>query len=245
MLAHAPPVNVVASTPAGPSCDDRRQLSRSWNRPRLAEPTALRASWHPTGSKSDTSDESPTSITAVWAAREETCDDHPAWSIGAGDGAAVVDAACRMLERMVCECPQRATKGVFAPIYHCVSVPDIRPGAYLRDYLLRHGLLAKQHLSEPVILHALLLIERLNDRHAHRGFHLCSSNIHRVLLITVLLSTKLLDDETYNNQYWARVGGVSLPHLNELELYTVAALDYRLSVSAQQLALARVSLLSS
>ena len=47
--------------------------------------------------------------------------------------------------------------------------------------------------------------------HPAAGFHLCTRNVHRVLLATTLVSAKLLDDECYNNTYWASVGGAFRP----------------------------------
>jgi hypothetical protein len=77
------------------------------------------------------------------------------------------------------------------------------------------------------------------------GFHLCTRNVHRVLLATTLVSAKLLDDECYNNMYWASVGGVSLTHLNQLEVDVMSLLDYSLLVTAPELEAARLRLLSS
>ena len=51
----------------------------------------------------------------------------------------------------------------------------------------------------------------------------------------MLLTSKMLDDESYANQYWASIGGVSLAHLNALEAFTLDALDFRLSATAKDL----------
>ena len=41
-------------------------------------------------------------------------------------------------------------------------------------------------------------------------------------------AAKMLDDEQKNNHHWSGVGGVSLQHLNELELYTLDLLNFTL-----------------
>ena len=69
--------------------------------------------------------------------------------------------------------------------------------------------------------------------------------MHRVLLATTLISAKLLDDECYNNTYWAQVGGVSLPHLNQLEVEVMSLLNFSLLVGAPALESARARLLST
>ena len=59
-----------------------------------------------------------------------------------------------------------------------------------------------------------------------------------------VISTKLVDDEPYTNAYWASVGGVDLLHLNDLEIYSMKALDHRLNVSADEMDDIRERLLS-
>ena len=44
-------------------------------------------------------------------------------------------------------------------------------------------------------------------------------NIHKLLLVSLLLSSKFLEDENYKNIYWARYGGISLIDLNKLEKF--------------------------
>ena len=105
--------------------------------------------------------------------------------------AEVVRAACWLLDRVVGECQlgsQLSPDQVFAPIFHSVSVPSISGGDYLVHHLLRLGLARKEHLSEAVVLHAFLLIDHLLQREAPKGFHLCTRNVHRVLLATTLVS---------------------------------------------------------
>ena len=69
--------------------------------------------------------------------------------------------------------------------------------------------------------------------------------MHRVLLATTLVSAKLLDDECYNNTYWASVGGVSLSHLNQLEVEAMCLLDFNMLVNASSLDAARTRLMAS
>jgi hypothetical protein len=76
------------------------------------------------------------------------------------------------------------------------------------------------------------------------GFHLCTRNVHRVLLATTVISAKLLDDECYNNQYWASVGGVSLAHLNQLEVEFMSLLNFEVLVTAPMIEGARARLLA-
>lgn len=133
---------------------------------------------------------------------------------------------------------------MFGAIYHSISVPDIGASVYLTRHLLRLGLALKEDMTEATLLHTLVLIERLHDRQYPNGFHLCSSNVHRVLLALMVISAKLVDDEPYTNTYWASVGGVDLPHLNDLEIYSMKVLDHRLNVSATEMDIMRARLLN-
>jgi hypothetical protein len=165
----------------------------------------------------------------------------------AAPSVSVVDAACLLLERVVGECHDEVARPehVFAPIFHSVSVPGISGGDYLRHHLLRLGLARKEHLAEAVLLHAFVMIDRLLHAQSEHGFHLCTRNVHRVLLATTLVSAKLLDDECYNNTYWASVGGVSLSHLNQLEVEAMCLLDFNMLVNASSLDAARTRLMAS
>jgi hypothetical protein len=167
---------------------------------------------------------------------------------GAGDAGepSTVERACSLLEQLVGPCPDLCVRQdeVFAPIFHSVSVPVISGADYLVHHLLKLGLQNKEHLAEPIVLHAFLLIDRLLHFQNDRGFHLCTSNVHRILLATVLLSAKLLDDECYNNAYWATIGGVALSHLNQLEVQTMSLLNHSLLVTGAALDSARARLFS-
>lgn len=161
---------------------------------------------------------------------------------------------------------------MFGAIYHSISVPDIGASVYLTRHLLRlgthlrsappcsialprghlptttplatSGLALKEDMTEATLLHTLVLLERLHRRQYANGFHLCSSNVHRVLLALMVISTKLVDDEPYTNTYWASVGGVDLPHLNDLEIYSMKVLDHHLNVSSAEMDSMRARLLN-
>ncbi|PIN14929.1 Cyclin [Handroanthus impetiginosus] len=60
-----------------------------------------------------------------------------------------------------------------------------------------------------------------------------SLNVHRLLVTSVMVASKILDDVHYNNAFYARVGGVSNAELNKLELELLFLLDFGLSVSSR------------
>ncbi|CAD6248259.1 unnamed protein product [Miscanthus lutarioriparius] len=58
-----------------------------------------------------------------------------------------------------------------------------------------------------------------------------SYTVHRLLITSVLVAAKFMDDRHYNNAYFARVGGVELSEMNALELHLLFALRFRLNVA--------------
>jgi len=68
--------------------------------------------------------------------------------------------------------------------------------------------------------------------------------MYRLILTTVLLTSKMYNDTFYTNQYIASVGGVTLPNINELERYFMHMIDWNLYISTEEYAFYEHSLLS-
>ncbi|KAG8065566.1 hypothetical protein GUJ93_ZPchr0004g39900, partial [Zizania palustris] len=60
-----------------------------------------------------------------------------------------------------------------------------------------------------------------------------SYSVHRLLITAVLAAVKFMDDICYNNAYFAKVGGVSLPEMNYLEVDFLFAVGFDLNVSPE------------
>ncbi|XP_073286287.1 cyclin-U1-1-like [Primulina huaijiensis] len=69
--------------------------------------------------------------------------------------------------------------------------------------------------------------------HKYPDSLLVSLNVHRLLLTSVLVASKILDDVHYNNAFYARVGGVSITELNRLEIELLFLLDFGVTVSSR------------
>lgn len=70
--------------------------------------------------------------------------------------------------------------------------------------------------SISVFVYSLALIDRAQLYNPNFIIH--KKNVHRLLLVTNVISTKYLDDMYYKNSFYSNVGGISLKLLNELEL---------------------------
>jgi hypothetical protein len=63
------------------------------------------------------------------------------------------------------------------------------------------------------------------------GIILNPHNIHRIILGCLLLAIKYNEDLYYTNEQYAKVGGVSVQELNDLELYSIQLLNFNLFIS--------------
>jgi hypothetical protein len=93
------------------------------------------------------------------------------------------------------------------------SILHINDVITVEDYLNR--LITSFSITNSVIICAIIYLERLQ-------MNINIYNIHKLLLVSLLISSKFVEDNYYNNKYWARYGGISLTDLNKLEkLYLI------------------------
>jgi len=81
--------------------------------------------------------------------------------------------------------------------------------------------------SKECFILALIYIDRLIQRN---NFLLTDLNVHRVVITSVLLAAKFFDDAYYNNAYYAKVGGVLVEEMNNLETQFLFKIDFSLRV---------------
>ena len=81
--------------------------------------------------------------------------------------------------------------------------------------------------SKECFILALIYIDRLIQRN---NFLLTELNVHRVIVTSVLLAAKFFDDAYYNNAYYAKVGGVLVEEMNNLEAQFLFKIDFSLRV---------------
>jgi hypothetical protein len=59
---------------------------------------------------------------------------------------------------------------------------------------------------------------------------LTNFNFQRLILTSILLAIKYNEDEYYSNEYYAKVGGISLREMNALETEFLLLINYSLFV---------------
>ncbi|XP_014500042.1 cyclin-U1-1 [Vigna radiata var. radiata] len=108
--------------------------------------------------------------------------------------------------------------------FHGVRAPSISIPKYL-ERIYKYT-----NCSPSCFVVGYVYIDRLT--HRHPDSLVTSLNVHRLLVTSVMVASKMLDDEHYNNGVYARVGGVSNAELNKLELELLFLLDFRVVVSS-------------
>jgi len=109
--------------------------------------------------------------------------------------------------------------------FHGATSPDIT----LEKYLARCWKFAG--CSDACFVLAHVYIDRLIELHPQ--LLITANCVHRLLIASLVLAVKFLDDIYYSNAFLARVGGVSTQELNSLELALLGLLDYRLQVQPE------------
>lgn len=107
-------------------------------------------------------------------------------------------------------------------IFYGRKIPDIS----ISDYIRR---ICQYSNFEPLIILSILdYAERLDGHSTPAKLAINLGTIHRFLISSICLSSKSHGDSFYSNSYYAKVGGISLPELNKLELELAKLLDWRL-----------------
>jgi hypothetical protein len=96
--------------------------------------------------------------------------------------------------------------------------------------------------STSAFIVAMVYLDRLQQNTP--GLRLSYMNCHRLLIVSLVLAIKYLDDEIYSNSYYARVGGLSTAEMNRLETAMLGLLQWNVSVSSDMYSLFEESLAS-
>ncbi|KAI7739918.1 hypothetical protein M8C21_029320 [Ambrosia artemisiifolia] len=110
-------------------------------------------------------------------------------------------------------------------VFHGIRPPAITIPKYL-DRIYKYT-----DCSPACFVVGYIYIDRLV--HRHPGSLVVSLNVHRLLVTSIMLAAKILDDEHYNNAFYARVGGVTNAELNRLEVEFLFMLDFDLTVTSR------------
>ncbi|KAL6937600.1 hypothetical protein ACO0RG_004113 [Hanseniaspora osmophila] len=109
------------------------------------------------------------------------------------------------------------------------------PKITLEDYF--HRIYKFCPTSNDVFVSLLVYFDRITKKFEKIGekFIMDSYNIHRLIIAAITVSTKFFSDFYYTNSRYAKVGGLSLPELNNLELQILILCNFELIINVEDL----------
>lgn len=100
------------------------------------------------------------------------------------------------------------------------------PNITIINYL--HKLVDRFECSKECIIISFVYIDKLLTY--NKTFGITSLNIHRIILISIIISLKLHDDFHYTNAIYASMGGISNSECNKLEILFLKLINWDLFV---------------
>jgi hypothetical protein len=109
-------------------------------------------------------------------------------------------------------------------IYTSRKLPQIS----VNDYIVRIAKYMK--IEDSTLILALIYIDRISRK---RKIFVNEYNVYRLFFMSVVVATKYNEDKHYSNTYYAKIGGVELEQLNQMECEFVMSINFDLFVEAK------------
>ena len=136
-----------------------------------------------------------------------------------------INALCRYLENIILP----YDKSIFKNEYEIFCILEDMQNIALTNYVktIFDNLLITPDNIDSVILYTIIILSRVKSK----GLQFNSKTCHKLILIILMISSKIVEDEPYTNLSWANIGKISLENCNRMEFYIVKLLNYNLFVS--------------
>ncbi|XP_076916130.1 cyclin-U4-1-like [Bidens hawaiensis] len=102
-----------------------------------------------------------------------------------------------------------------------------KPAISIQNYLER--IFKYANCSPSCYVVAYVYLDRFTQQQPALSIN--SFNVHRLLITSVMIAAKFMDDIYYNNAYYAKVGGISITEINFLEVDFLFGLGFQLNVN--------------
>ena len=120
---------------------------------------------------------------------------------------------------------KKPSKDINEPLYS-----KLIPALSLEKYLIR--IIKYTEVENNTLIVAHLYIIKLIKK---ENFILSINNIYRLLLGSVVLAKKVLEDLKYNNSYYCEIGGISLQEFNKIEFSLFVRLNYEVNPKIEEI----------
>ena len=114
------------------------------------------------------------------------------------------------------------------------------PSMPIRDYIIRI-IRYFRFLSKGAMVGAAIILKRVVQR--DNNVELSPMTCHRLILTSLVISSKFTEDFFDTNSYYAHVGGIETHELNALEREFLNAINFELYVSPKEFQLAAAAIL--
>lgn len=108
-------------------------------------------------------------------------------------------------------------------VFHGLTRPTITIQSYL-ERIFKYA-----NCSPSCYVVAYVYLDRFTQRQP--ALPVNSFNVHRLLITSVMVAAKFMDDMYYNNAYYAKVGGISTLEMNFLEVDFLFGIGFQLNVT--------------
>nr|XP_043626602.1 cyclin-U2-1-like [Erigeron canadensis] len=108
-------------------------------------------------------------------------------------------------------------------VFDCNETPDMTIQSYL-ERIFRYT-----RAGPSVYVVAYVYIDRFCR--SLPEFRITAHNVHRLLITTIMVASKYVEDMNYRNSYFARVGGITTKEMNTLELEFLFLMNFKMHVN--------------
>ncbi|XP_059637503.1 cyclin-U2-2-like [Cornus florida] len=137
--------------------------------------------------------------------------------------ASLIERTLARNERIAKNCKWALSTNAKARVFDCHETPDMTIQSYL-ERIFRYT-----RAGPSVYVVAYVYIDRFCQ--IHPQFRINARNVHRLLITTIMVASKYVEDMNYRNSYFARVGGLTTNEMNKLELEFVFMMSFKLHVN--------------
>jgi len=141
----------------------------------------------------------------------------------------LINSVASLLEEMLEEASKNYTDVSEIP-HKMVFHAERKPAISIKDYLFRFASFSNCH--DDVFIYVLVYLDKIGENIC--DFELDSFNAHRFILLSLVMACKFYDDYYYKNEYYAKIGGVSVSEFNKLEReYLLNYIQFALYVNVE------------
>ena len=124
----------------------------------------------------------------------------------------------------ICDENKNDTNIFYKPLecFYSRRIPLVSIQEYI-EYIYKYT-----KINSSTIILMLIYIDRICNMNK---FKISYYNIQKLILASMILAIKYNEDSYYNNEYYAKVGGVTVEELNNLEYKSFELLNFNLFIS--------------